>query len=415
MELKTIAKSFADKLKNGIITGSKRVIFVLPFIMVAAALFGIIFSGVRIVQIKSTQYTQTAAERWAGDTGKRYRQVTLFALGQTQPGGAPPLYIDTEKSIDIATLTVIREKLNTIVESSAAEADKKSDKKKDKKDSKGKEEKTNRLWTDAYSSEAKGSIIAVIGEIESEVPVEASITGVSGNYGLFHPMEILSGSFLSEEVIDSQDIVINEQLAWNLFKSYEVTGLKVIIGSRAYIIAGVVRESASKTDLLAGSDKPRAYIYFEELANLIPSSGQNSELITTESAYSEDGETDPITEDDLAIMCYEAVLPDQISGIAVNDLKGSVASYNDSTKNFLIMSNTGRFGLLKLADDVFPVGQSAAVKSKFVYPTWELSAQIAENLLVFWWTILVGSVLIIPLAAICVYQTIRRYTRIKRV
>lgn len=418
MELKTVAKNFADKLKNSIITGFKRALFGMPFILAAAALFGIVFSGIRIAQIKSAQHTQTAAERWAGDTDKRYRQVTLFAQGQTQPGGAPPLYIDTEKSIDIATITIIRDNLNTIVESSASAADKKKDdksKKRDKNNSKEETADTAKLWTDAYSSEAKGSITAVIGEIMSETPVEASITGVSGNYGFFHPMEILSGSFLSEEVIDSQSIVINEQLAWNLFKSYNVTGLKIIIGSRAYFIVGVVRESASKTDLLAGSNKARAYIYFEELANLIQNGGPKSNYLYEGYDDFEGGETDPITQDDLAIMCYEAVLPDQISGIAENDLKSSVSSYNDSVKNFLIISNTGRFDLLRLADGVFPVGQNMAVKSKFSYPTWEVSAQIAENLLVFWWTILSGSVLIIPLAALSIYQTICKYARIKRV
>jgi hypothetical protein len=409
VELKTAAKNFADKLKRSIISGFKKVIFVLPFIILAAAIFGIVFSGIRIVQVKSTQHTQTAADRWAGETGKRYRQVTLFAQGQTQPGGAPPLYIDAEKSINIATLTVIRESLNTIVESSATEANKKKDKKVSKEDT----PKTAKLWTDAYSSEAKGNLIAVIGEIEAETAIEASITGVSGNYALFHPMEILSGSFLSEEVIDSQDIVINEQLAWNMFKSYEVNGLKIMIGSRVYTIVGVVRESASKTDLLAGSDKARAYIYFEELANLIPSSGPESDTLQMENNYSEGGEADPLTQDDLAIMCYEAVLPDQISGIAENDLISSVTSY--SAKNLLIISNTGRFGLFRLAGDVFPVGENVAFESKFVYPTWELSAQIAESLLIFWWVILLTSVLLIPLTALCVYQTVRKFTQIRRV
>jgi hypothetical protein len=167
--------------------------------------------------------------------------------------------------------------------------------------------------------------------------------------------------------------------------------------------------------LLAGSDKARAYIYFEELANLIEGGGIESRIPLSGNNYADAGGTDPLTQDDLAIMCYEAVLPDQISGIAENDLKSSVASYNASTKNFLIISNTGRFGLLRLADGVFPVGENSAVQSKFTYPTWELSAQIAETLLVFWWTILLVSVLLIPLTTLCVYLTVRKYARIKRV
>jgi len=411
VEIKAVAKNIADKLISSIRTGFKKVIFVLPFLILVAAIFGTVFSGIRITQIKSNQHAQTAADRWAGDSGKRYRQVSLFAQGQSQPNGAPPLYIDTERSIDIATLAVIRENLNTIVESSASE-DAKTQKKKDNKEDKP---SMSKLWTDAYSSEAKGQLFSIIGETTSKTAIETSITGVAGNYSLFHPMEILSGSFLATEVIDAQDIVINEQLAWNMFKSYEVTGLKIIIGSRVYSIVGVVRESASESDLLAGSEKARAYIYFEELANLIQGGGTESgnPLPGNNNAAAE--EPDPLTQDDLAIMCYEAVLPDQISGIAENDLKSSVATYNDSVKNFLIISNTGRFDLLRLADGVLPVGENTAVQSKFTYPIWELSAQIAEHLLIFWWSLLLISVLLIPLTTLCVYLTVRKYARIKRV
>jgi len=411
VEIKAVAKNIADKLTSSIRTGFKKVVFALPFLILAAALFGTVFSTIRITQIKSNQHAQTAADRWAGDSGKRYRQVSLFAQGQAQPNGAPSLYIDAERSIDIAAVAVIRENLNTIVESSASESEK-TQKKKDKKEE---APALSKLWTDAYSSEAKGQLFAVIGEKTSETAIETSITGVSGNYSLFHPMEILSGSFLATEVIDAQDIVINEQLAWNMFKSYDVTGLKIIIGSRVYSIVGVVRESASASDLLAGSDKARAYIYFEELANLIQGGGTESGIPLPGNNNAAAGETDPLTQDDLAIMCYEAVLPDQISGIAENDLKSSVAAYNDSVKNFLIISNTGRFGLLRLADGVFPVGGNTAAQSKFTYPTSELSARIAESLLVFWWTILLFSVLLIPLTTLCVYLTVRKYNRIRRV
>lgn len=410
MEIKAVAKNIADKLTSSIRTGFKKVVFALPFLILAAALIGTVFSTIRITQIKSNQHAQTAADQWAGDSGKRYRQVSLFAQGQAQPNGAPPLYIDAERSIDMATLAVIRDSLNTIVESSAAEAEK-TQKKKDKNEE---APPMSKLWTDAYSSEAKAQLFAVIGEKTSETSVETSITGVSGNYSLFHPMEMLSGSFLATEVIDSQDIVINEQLAWNMFKSYDVAGLKIIIGSRAYQIVGVVRESASESDLLAGSDKARAYIYFDELANLIEG-GTETSFPLPDNTSSEGGETDPPTQNNLAIMCYEAVLPDQISGIAENDLKSSVAAYNDSVKNFLVISNTGRFGLFRLADGVFPVGENTAVQSKFTYPTSELSAQIAESLLVFWWSILLISVLLIPLTTLCVYLTVRKYNRIRRV
>jgi hypothetical protein len=206
-------------------------------------------------------------------------------------------------------------------------------------------------------------------------------------------MEFISGSFLSEELIDQQSIVINEQLAWNLFKSHDVLNQKIIIRSRSYTIIGVVRESDTKADRLAGLKEARAYIYFDELAYLSPLSPSDTNAMYSEESQLYVGEDTTARPEDIAVLYYEVILPDPISGIAVNDLKSAVPSYREDVGNFLIINNTGRFSLPRLYDQIFPIGERAARIMNFSLSPSELSAQITEEFLVFWWIILFASVL----------------------
>jgi len=91
---------------------------------------------------------------------------------------------------------------------------------------------------------------------------------------------------------------------------------------------------------------------------------------------------DPST---LAIMCYEVVLPNKISGIAMQNLKSAMETAGKVEKNFLFVDNTDRFSLLRLYDAVFPIGENILERQQYRFPFWELSAETAESVSVFWW------------------------------
>ncbi|MBN1892305.1 MAG: ABC transporter permease [Clostridiales bacterium] len=357
---------------------------VLPFVFVALALLGIVLSSIQIVRLKDLQYDQFAAQRWVGDSDKAYRQVSVIGRGQVQGDGSAALFLDSKSSMNINTIIEIRQTLDDLV--STAKGDK-TGPVVDDNDTEG-----ARVWVDAYYSNAQATFRTLIDENDRAITTEAEVVGVAGNYYLFHPRQILSGSFLSEERIDPQSVVLNEQLAWILFKSTEICDMKVEIGSKEYTIVGVVREPDGKSDRAAGLSMPRAYVYFNELADMNQSQNEIGEM----PEYFEDvpmmpAENGATASEDLAILCYEAVLPDPIKNIAFNDLKSSLSTYVPGEENFYFVNHTDRFGLIRLFENRLPIGAEASIHSKFSLPPSELSAQITEQQLVVWWSVLFAS------------------------
>lgn len=363
---------------------TRKVLFALPFILLTAGIGLCIFSGIRITQIRDSQKSQIAAELWSGDTGKSYRQITCFAKGQTQTDGKPDLYLTSAVSLNSADIEAIHKSLDTVVKAASGE-----------KEKSGAESKitaqtdTKRLWIDAYSSEATCTVVRTATDLKPEVSSEITLTGVSGDYYLFHPLKMIGGAFLSDDTLDPKKIVIDKELAFKLFGFYDVVGSDVKINDRAYTIVGVVQHGDTKIDKQTTGALMHAYVLFDELSCL---SAGSSVPGTTGISVSKDAvpgtPADPVVPADpstLAIMCYEVVLPNKISGIAMQNLKSAMETAGKVEKNFLFVDNTDRFSLLRLYDAVFPIGENILERQQYRFPFWELSAETAESVSVFWW------------------------------
>lgn len=376
---------------------------VFPFLILAVVLVGLVLSSVQLVRIQASMYTQDAARRWnQGKDGSR--QLTIIARGQILVDGAPMAYLDPARSLNLHTVEEIRTNLGAIAEQSL---------RKDESRPSGVAGPEKRVWVDAYSSEAMSSVSAFIDGEEIQ-NVNASISGVGGYYELFHPMEILSGSFLPEEQVQMDTVVVNEQLAWALYRSSEVEDQKIQIGGRVYRIVGVVKDSRNTFEDQAGGTQARAYVYFEELIYLLPP--ESSAVVDMYAPSDMDaGVASEIDYSRLAIQSYEMVLPDPIRNIALNDLKQSLSMYQETAPGFHIINNTGRFGLLRLYDRFFPVGEDRFFLQGYSLPFGEIAARSAEQQCLFWWTIFFGSVILGLVSAQSVYLAIRRPKMIRRV
>lgn len=401
MEVKTLAVRIRDAIKWKIQSFFQKLFRSLPFVFAALALCGIVFSAIQITLLKAPQYDQYAAERWSTDSGKTYRQVSVIARSQLQGVGLPPLFIDTGVSLNKSMITELRTALETLISSSGGQEEKRG----------SNEPKTPvgaRKWVDAYYTDARAWVQGMVDGEAAGVGAETVVTGISGNYYLFHPRELLAGSFLTEEPLEPQNIVLNEQLAWLLYKSTDVVGQSIRVGAGEFIIIGVVRDPGGKIDRTAGMDKPRAYIYFDELASIDQSADHSSEFEDSFD-YGPGGPSQQESKaDNIGIFCYEAVLPDPIDGIAYNDLKSSLMTYIPSEENFYFINNTDRFGLLRIASGVFPIGKDALIRSKFTFPECEISAQITEQHLTVWWSILAASTLFMVISLLAAFLTIRK-------
>lgn len=388
-----------NRLKHTMARASKA----LPFLVLVLVLVGMVLSVVRLINIQSSMFTQDAANRWnQGKDGAR--QLTVIARGQKQTPQAPLVYIDPTMSINLSSLEEIRTSLGAIVEQSIRKQTLKPT---------GAPTSTQRYWVDAYSSEAIASVNSIVDGKEI-VNANASIVGVSGYYELFHPMEILSGSFLPEEQVQKDCVVINEQLAWALYRSADVEDQKIRIGDRVYQIVGVVKDSRNTYEDKAGGTQARAYIYFQELIYLLPPDPGES-YDDMQAADMTDTANSEINYDRLAIQTYEMVLPDPIRNIALNDLKQSLSTYQETSPGFFIVNNTGRFGLLRLYDRFFPIGEDQFLLQGYTMPYGEIAARSAEQKCFFWWTIFFGSVILGLVSAHSAYLVIKKPKGIHRV
>lgn len=198
------------------------------------------------------------------------------------------------------------------------------------------------LYSDAYSGEAK---LTVKGE-HGNTDVKA--IGVGGNFFLFHPLQLLSGSYLYETDLMQDRVVLDETVAWQLFGGSNVAGQSVTIQGETYYVAGVVRREsdfASKEAYVEGAGIFLSYSALQKLTQA-------------------------------GISCYEIVLPDMISGFGL-----SLVKENFSVGTGDIVQNTGRFSVSGLIDVIGSFGSRSMRNNGVIYPYWENAVRMIEDYL----------------------------------
>ena len=97
------------------------------------------------------------------------------------------------------------------------------------------ENKNSRMVVGAYSG--YGSVTLRT----SEAAAETTVIGVGGDFFYFHPLEMIDGSYLSEDYLMKDYILLDKETAWKLFGAVNVTGMSVMIGDTPFWVAGTVK------------------------------------------------------------------------------------------------------------------------------------------------------------------------------
>lgn len=197
-----------------------------------------------------------------------------------------------------------------------------------------------RLFSDSWSAEAELTISGTRGSST------AWGIGVGGNYFLFHPLRLLSGSYFSPDDLMNDRVVLDEELAWGLFGSSNVAGMEVSIGGRPFIVAGVVEREDDFASKKAYQNGPGLFLPYGALFALT----------------------------EQKISCYEIVLPDLVSGFGV----GLVEEYFDLRGGDLV-DNSTRHSVSSLLKVVGDFGIRSMQKNGVVFPYWENAARMAED------------------------------------
>lgn len=197
------------------------------------------------------------------------------------------------------------------------------------------EENGRRLVVDAYSSQGKVTVVSEKGSLD------ASAIGVGGDFFLFHPLTLVSGSYISGDSIMKDYILLDEDGAWQLFGSSDIAGQSVMIGGVPHYVSGVVKRQEGRYAENAGLDKTMVYLSNESLA-----------------AYGDGG----------GISTYEVMAPNPVKGFVYNAVKEKLGV--DET-DMVVVENSSRYSIESLIPVILDFGTRSMQNSAVKFPYWE--------------------------------------------
>jgi len=261
------------------------------------------------------QLSQQMAERWSEQ--KNVAQVSCF--------------LSTNAYIDPDSVEMFRHNLdNALLEASITQ------------DSPN---ESARLWADAYSAGGRITLTSDRGSIE------ANALGIGGDFFLFHPLQLLYGSYFTGNDLMQDYCVVDEDMAWQLFGSNNVAGMTVYIQNVPHIILGVVRRDSGKLNEAAGLDSTLVYVSYKTLSDLGTNKGINH---------------------------YEIVMPNPISSYALNYVKENIGVADSDIE---VVENTTRFELFNSFKRIILFGTRSMNSKAIIYPYWENVARGYEDIL----------------------------------
>ena len=202
-----------------------------------------------------------------------------------------------------------------------------------------------RLWADAYSADGQ---ITVSSE---RARVTADAIGIGGDFFLFHPLQLLSGSYFSESDLNQDYCILDEDAAWQLFGSNNVAGQIVTIGGVPHMVAGVVHREDGRLEEAAGLDSTVIYVSYNTLDALGNNNGINH---------------------------YEIVMPNPVSEYAYNYVKENISV---TEKEVEVVENSTRYDLPERLKVIADFGTRSMNGKAIIYPYWENIARGYEDII----------------------------------
>lgn len=207
-----------------------------------------------------------------------------------------------------------------------------------------------RLWADAYSAFGKLDLVGKTGQMQ------VNAIGAGGDFFLFHPLYLINGSYFSGSDLMQDHIVIDEDIAWQLFGSNDVVGQQITIDGIPHLVSGVIRRDSGRFNDYAGNGSSIAYVSYETLQKHMQSTGQSA-----------------------AINHYEVVMPNPVSKFAYGIVKDKIGIDESEME---LVENTTRYRLVPLLQILGNFGMRSMNGKAIIYPYWENIAKGYEDILV---------------------------------
>lgn len=298
----------------------------------------------------SQQYN-SAAERWQNGSKEHFSQVSTFL------------------SEDAGFTT---DKLNSV----------RAEFIKSLRDASIETEDENLPFSDAYSSQM--GTFTIRGDLTGRS--DAVLTATGGDFFSFRNFRLINGSFFTDNDLMQDGAVIDRNLAWELYGSYDVAGMNLYIDGVKFYISGVIENLATAPENDCIGKLPRIYISYDGASNLSTvSTGNNVENIGGETS-GKSSDSDPTTIIPMSsgfkqITCYETVLPNPVKNFAYNTVNKQFSeNYKDK---YTIVKNSTRFDPSVRAKAFKKISDYAVIKNNINYPYWENASRLIEFRLTF--------------------------------
>lgn len=206
------------------------------------------------------------------------------------------------------------------------------------------ENENARLWIDSLSLMGKVNIRS------KRADVEVRAVGVAGDFFQFHPVKLLYGSYFNDDSMMQDNVIIDEETAWQLFGSSDVVGMQVTIANVPHRIGGVIERQKGKLAETAGLKESVCYLSLDSLKNYGSGAGQYS---------------------------YEVLMPNPVKGFALATLTKQLESFEEQVE---IVENTSRYKLMSRLLVLKGFGTRSMSQKGIVYPYWENIARGYEDI-----------------------------------
>jgi len=261
--------------------------------------------------IKTPLRSQQAARAWAGQSGERFAQLSAF--------------FPESSNFNEDGIRSLRFNLDNILQAASLEST-----------------PGRTLYNDAWSATGDVTIF------DERGPFSAKAIAVGGDFFLFHPLYLRDGSYLSPNDVMKDRVLLDEELAWRLFGATSLAGFEVKINEKLFIVAGVFSRESDFASSLAYTYGAGLFMSYDALMDM--------------------------TEGNTRIETYEIVMPDPITGFALNAFTEAVGD-----PNVHIVENSARFSLLNSFALIGEFGERSMRSDSIMFPYWENAARYVEE------------------------------------
>lgn len=207
------------------------------------------------------------------------------------------------------------------------------------------ENESARLWADAYSAAGTLSLTS------NQATVSVNAVGIGGDFFLFHPVKLKSGSYFSGNDVMKDYCILDEETAWQLFGSNDITGQMITIGGIPHMITGVYQREKGNLAQAAGLKESLVFVSYETLSKY----GMANE-----------------------IGCYEIVMPNPVEKYAYNYVSEHIGVQEGELE---VVENTSRYSVTALLQCLLEFGTRSMNGKAIIYPYWENIARGYEDIL----------------------------------